>query len=102
MATIAPDGILLSEWHLLSGHCQTNLSGPAKVAGLKRSGRQLTPLGQGGSAVLFEAIAHPRRLGCPQPGSIQFTLTMPTHRLKPICSDNARISIRRKAANLSN
>jgi hypothetical protein len=41
MTTIAPDGILLSEWHLLSGHCQTNLRGPAKVAGLKRSGRQL-------------------------------------------------------------
>jgi len=27
------------------GHCQTNLSGPAKGTGLKRSGRQLTPLG---------------------------------------------------------
>jgi hypothetical protein len=26
-------------------HCQTNLSGPAKGSGLKRSGRQLTPLG---------------------------------------------------------
>jgi hypothetical protein len=59
------------------GHCQTNLNGPAKVAGLKRSGRQLTPLGQGGSAVLFEGIAHPRRLG------------MSPARLKPICSDNA-------------
>jgi hypothetical protein len=30
---------------VLAGHCQTNLSGPAKGAGLKRSGRQLTPLG---------------------------------------------------------
>ena len=57
MATIAPDGILLSEWHLLSGHCQTNLSGPAKGAGLRRSGRQLTPLGQGGRTVLFEDVA---------------------------------------------
>ena len=27
------------------GHYQTNLSGPAKGTGLKRSGRQLTPLG---------------------------------------------------------
>jgi hypothetical protein len=39
------------------GHCQTNLSGPAKGAGLRRSGRQLTPLGQGGRTVLFEDIA---------------------------------------------
>jgi hypothetical protein len=37
--------------------CQTNLSGPAKGAGLRRSGRQLTPLGQGGRTVLFEDIA---------------------------------------------
>jgi hypothetical protein len=39
------------------GHCQTNLSGPAKGAGLRRSGRQLTPLGQGGRTVLLEDIA---------------------------------------------
>jgi len=38
-------------------HCQTNLNGPAKVAGLKRSGRQLTPLGQGGRTILFEDVA---------------------------------------------
>ncbi|WP_083239053.1 YARHG domain-containing protein [Methyloceanibacter superfactus] len=31
---------------LLWRHCQTHLSGPAKGAGLRRSGRQLTPLGQ--------------------------------------------------------
>ncbi len=41
----------------LPGHCQTNLNGPAKGAGLRRSGRQLTPLGQGGSTVLFEDVA---------------------------------------------
>jgi hypothetical protein len=39
------------------GHCQTNWNRPAKGAGLRRSGRQLTPLGQGGSAVLLEDIA---------------------------------------------
>jgi len=38
-------------------HCQTNLNGPAKGAGLRRSGRQLTPLGQGGRTVLFEDVA---------------------------------------------
>ena len=38
-------------------HCQTNLSGPTKGAGLRRSGRQLTPLGQGGRTVLFEDVA---------------------------------------------
>ena len=38
-------------------HCQTNLSGPAKGAGLRRSGRQLTPLGEGGRTVLFEDVA---------------------------------------------
>ena len=38
-------------------HCQTNLSGPAQGIGLKRSGRQLTPLGQGGRTVLFEDVA---------------------------------------------
>ena len=39
------------------GHCQTNLSRPAKGAGPRRSGRQLTPLGQGGGAVLSEDVA---------------------------------------------
>ena len=39
------------------GHCQTNLNGPAKGAGLRRSGRQLTPLGQGGRTVVFEDVA---------------------------------------------
>jgi hypothetical protein len=39
------------------GHCQTNLNGPAKGACQRRSGRQLTPLGQGGRTVLFEDIA---------------------------------------------
>ena len=39
------------------GHCQTNQSEPAKGAGLRHSGRQLTPLGQGGSTVLFEDVA---------------------------------------------
>ena len=38
-------------------HCQSNLSGPAKGAGLRRSGRQLTPLGEGGRTVLFEDVA---------------------------------------------
>ncbi len=36
--------------------CQTNLNRPAKVAGLRRSSRKLTPLGQGGRAVLLEAV----------------------------------------------
>ncbi len=40
-----------------AGHCQTNLPGPAKGAGLRRSGRQLMPLGQGGGTVLFEDVA---------------------------------------------
>jgi hypothetical protein len=39
------------------GHCQTNLTGPAKGADLKRSGCKLTPLNQGSSAVLLEDIA---------------------------------------------
>ena len=39
------------------GHCQTNVNGPAKGAALRRSGRQLTPLGQGGRTVLFEDVA---------------------------------------------
>ena len=38
-------------------HCQTNLSGPAKGTGLKRSGRQLTPFSERGIAVLFEDVA---------------------------------------------
>ena len=38
------------------GHCQTNLSEPLKGAGLGHSGRQLTPLGQGGRTILFEDI----------------------------------------------
>ena len=38
-------------------HCQTNLNGPSKGAGLRRSGRQLTPFSERGSAVLFEDIA---------------------------------------------
>src|SRR5680860_1269027 len=42
---------------LCHGHCQTNLNGPAKDAGLRRSARQLTPLGQGGRTVLLEDIA---------------------------------------------
>ena len=41
----------------LTWHCQTNLNGPVKGAGLRRSGRQLTPLGQGDRTVLFEDIA---------------------------------------------
>ena len=47
---------LLREVHVF-GHCQTNLNGPAKGAGLRRSSRQLTPLGQGGRTVLFEDVA---------------------------------------------
>ena len=42
---------------LAEGHCQTNLNRPAKGAGLKHSGRQLTPRGQGGRTVLFEDTA---------------------------------------------
>ena len=38
-------------------HCQTNLNRPAKGAGPWRSGRQLTPLGQGGGTVLSEHVA---------------------------------------------
>ena len=39
------------------GHCKTKLSGPTKGAGLRRSGCQLTPLGQGGRTVLLEDVA---------------------------------------------
>ena len=38
-------------------HCQSNLNRPAKGAGPRRSGRQLTPLGQGGGTVLSEDVA---------------------------------------------
>jgi hypothetical protein len=38
-------------------HCQTKLNRPAKGAGLRRSGRELTPLGQGGGPVLSEYVA---------------------------------------------
>ena len=38
-------------------HCQTNLNRPAKGASLRCSGRQLTPLGQGGGTVLSEDVA---------------------------------------------
>lgn len=38
-------------------HCQTNLNRPAKGANLRRSGRKLTPLGQGSSVIEFEVSA---------------------------------------------
>ena len=38
-------------------HCQTNPNESVKCAGLRRSSRQLTPLGQGGRTVLFEDVA---------------------------------------------
>ena len=41
----------------LAGHCQTNLNRRAKGAGPRLSGRQLTPLGQGGGTVLSEDVA---------------------------------------------
>jgi hypothetical protein len=50
-------------------HCQTNLAGPAKSAGLRRSGRQLTPFGQGGRTVLFEAKARLENLLSPAKAS---------------------------------
>jgi len=40
-----------------SGHCQTKTALCQKPYKLAASGRQLTPLGQGGSAVLLEDIA---------------------------------------------
>ena len=43
--------------HTIVRHCQTNLNGTVKGAGLRLSGRQLTPLGQGGRTVLFEDVA---------------------------------------------
>ncbi len=45
------------DWESIVRHCQTNLSRPAKGAGLRLSGRQLTPLGQGGGTVLSEDVA---------------------------------------------
>jgi len=39
------------------GHCQTNLTGLAKGADLKRLGCKLTPFRECGSAVLFEDVA---------------------------------------------
>ena len=58
--TSSDETVLLA--HLLrqkrrSGHCQTNLTGPAKGADLKRPGCKLTPLGQGGRTVLLEDVA---------------------------------------------
>ncbi len=52
-------GFYVPERHCQSklGHCQTNLNGPAKGAGLRRSGRQLTPFSECGSTVLFEDVA---------------------------------------------
>ena len=43
--------------HMAPRHCQTNLNGPAKGAGLRRSGHELPPLGQGVRTVLFEDVA---------------------------------------------
>ena len=43
--------------NFVRGHRQANLNGPAKGAGLSRSGRELTPLGQGGITVVFEDVA---------------------------------------------
>ncbi len=43
--------------HIAIGHCQTNLNRPAKGAGRRRLGRQLTPLGQCGGTVLSEDVA---------------------------------------------
>ncbi len=68
LAMISPRYLPLSEGKLTSlaqrplsdpqaGHCQTNLNRPAKGAGPRRSGRQLTPLGQGGGTVLSEDVA---------------------------------------------
>ncbi len=50
-------GVTEVTYYLYGRHCQTNVSGSAKGAGPRRSSRQLTPLGQGGSAVLFEDVA---------------------------------------------
>ena len=45
------------KFEISSRLCQTNLNGPAKGAGLMRSSRELTPLGQGGRTVLSEDVA---------------------------------------------
>ena len=55
--TVTREEQLQTASQVLRGHCQTNLTGPAKGADLKRSGCKLTPLGQGGRTVLFEDIA---------------------------------------------
>jgi len=47
----------VGEFDEKSWHCQTNLTGPAKGADLKRSGCKLTPFRERGSAVLFEDVA---------------------------------------------
>ena len=52
LKTRRPGAQVLCCWH-----CQTNLNRPAKAAGRWRSGRQLTPLGQGGGTVLSEDVA---------------------------------------------
>jgi hypothetical protein len=44
-------------WNRFGRHCQTNLNRPAKGASPRLSGRQLTPLGQGGGTVLSEDVA---------------------------------------------
>jgi hypothetical protein len=55
---ITPDQTRKSAMETIAArHCQTNGNRPAKGAGLRRSGRQLTPLGQGGGTVLFEVPA---------------------------------------------
>ncbi len=54
--TIGVAEVLVAHGGLDPGHCQTNLNGPAKGASLRRSDRQLTPLGQGGGTVLFEDV----------------------------------------------
>ena len=53
-ADISLNGSVRASWVEAGRHCQTNLSRLAKGASLKRSGRQLTPLGHCGSAVLLE------------------------------------------------
>ena len=56
--TLDPDDASLVEiGKSVYGHCQTNLSRPAKGAGPRRSGHQLPPLGQGGGTVLSEDVA---------------------------------------------
>ncbi len=54
-----PNDQAMDSWlsGLFTWHCQTNLSRPTKGVGPRRSGRQLTPLGQGGGTVLLEDVA---------------------------------------------